>query len=67
MNEPVDEELKLKILGYLGTVDKAKNREVARALNEDKSLVDKAIAALAKEDQIEYLYLGTSYIRLKGK
>ncbi len=67
MNELTSEELKLKIVGYLGTVDKAKNREVARVINEDKNLVDKAIAALAKEDKIEYLYLGTSYIKLKGK
>ena len=67
MNEPTSEELKLKIVSYLGTVDKAKNREVARVINEDKNLVDKAIAALAKEDKIEYLYLGTSYIKLKGK
>jgi hypothetical protein len=67
MNEFDTEELKSKILIYLGTVDKSKNREVARAINEDKSLVDKAIAALANEDKIEYLYLGTSYIKLKGK
>lgn len=67
MSELTTEELKLKIVGYLGTVDKAKNREVARVINEDKNLVDKAIAALAKEDKIEYLYLGTSYIKLKGK
>jgi hypothetical protein len=67
MDELVTEELKSKVLTYLGTVDKSKNREVARALNEDKNLVDKAIAALANEDKIEYLYLGTSYIKLKGK
>ena len=67
MGEPVSEELKQKILSYLGTLDKTKNRDVAKALNEDKTLVDKAIAALANEDKIEYLYLGTSYIKLKGK
>jgi len=67
MAELVSEELKLKVLNYLATVDKTKNREVARAINEDKNLVDKAIAALANEDKIEYLYLGTSYIKLKGK
>ena len=66
MNE-VSEELKQKVLDYLGTVTKAKNREVARALGEEKALVDKAIAALSKEDKIEYLYLGTSYVKLKGK
>lgn len=67
MSEQVTEELKQKILHYLGTVDKAKNRDVARALEEDKGMVDKAIAQLANEAKIEYLYLGTSYIKLKDK
>jgi Mn-dependent DtxR family transcriptional regulator len=65
MTEGVSEELKEKVLKYLGTVSKAKNRDVARAVEIDKSLVDKAIAELAKEDKIEYIYLGTSYIQLK--
>ncbi len=63
----VTEELKQKVLEYLGTVTKAKNREVARALGEDKGVVDKAIAELAKEDKIEYVYLGASFVKLKGK
>jgi hypothetical protein len=63
----VSEELKQKVLNYLETVDKSKNRDVAKAIEEDKSLVDKAIAALGNEGKIEYLYLGTSYIKLKGK
>ncbi len=67
MSEQVTEELKQKILHHLGTVDKTKNRDVARALGEEKSIVDKAIAQLANEGQIEYLYLGTSYIKLKDK
>jgi Mn-dependent DtxR family transcriptional regulator len=65
MTEGVTEELKDKILKYLGTVSKAKNRDVARAIEVDKPLVDKAISELAKEDKIEYIYLGTSYIQLK--
>jgi len=65
MTEGVTEELKGKILAYLGTVSKAKNRDVARALEIDKAIVDKGIAELAKEDKIEYIYLGTSYIQLK--
>jgi predicted HTH transcriptional regulator len=65
MTEGVTEELKDKILKYLGTVSKAKNRDVARALEIDKAIVDKGIAELAKEDKIEYIYLGTSYIQLK--
>jgi Mn-dependent DtxR family transcriptional regulator len=61
------EELKQKVLQYLGSVTKAKNREVARALGEEKSVVDKAISDLAKDDKIEYVYLGASFIKLKGK
>lgn len=66
MVEPSAEELKKRILKYLGTVDKAKNRDVARAIDVEKNLVDKAIADLSKEDKIEYIYLGTSYVKLKG-
>ena len=65
MTEGVTEELKDKILKYLSTVSKAKNRDVARAIEIDKALVDKGIAELAKEDKIEYIYLGTSYVQLK--
>jgi Mn-dependent DtxR family transcriptional regulator len=65
MSEDITEELKDKVLKYLATVSKAKNRDVARAIEVDKPLVDKAIAELAKEDKIQYLYLGTSYIQLK--
>jgi Mn-dependent DtxR family transcriptional regulator len=65
MTEGVTDELKAKILAYLGTVSKAKNRDVARALEIDKAIVDKGIAELAKQDKIEYIYLGTSYIQLK--
>ena len=63
----VTNELKQKITEYLSGVDKAKNRDVARAIAEEKALVDKAIAQLANEGKIEYIYLGTSYIKLKDK
>jgi Mn-dependent DtxR family transcriptional regulator len=63
--EGVTNELKQQVLDYLGTVSKAKNREVARAINVDKALVDKAISELSKEGRIEYLYLGASFIKLK--
>ena len=65
MTDGVSEELKERVLKYLGTVSKAKNRDVARAIEVDKPLVDKAIGELAREDKIEYLYLETSYIKLK--
>jgi len=64
----MSEDLKEGILKYLGTVSQARNREVARAVGVDKSLVDKAISELAKEDKIEYRsYGGITYITLKGK
>jgi len=64
----VDEELKEKILKYLGTVSQARNKEVARAIGMEKGLVDKAIAELAKEGKIEYRsFGGITYIALPGK
>ncbi len=65
MVNEVTSELKQKVVDYLKTVSKAKNREVARAIGEDKGVVDKAIAELSKEGKIEYLYLGASFIKLK--
>ena len=64
----MDEELKEKILKYLGTVSQARNKEVARAIGMEKAMVDKAIAELAKEDKIEYRsFGGITYIAIKGK
>jgi Mn-dependent DtxR family transcriptional regulator len=64
----VDEELKEKILKYLGTVSQARNKEVARAIGMEKALVDKAIGELAKEGKIEYRsFGGITYIALPGK
>lgn len=59
--------LRSRVLAYLESVDKAKNRDIATALSAPKSDVDKVVAELAKEDKIEFLYLGTSYVALKGK
>jgi Mn-dependent DtxR family transcriptional regulator len=62
------EELKESVLKYLATVSQAKNKEVARAVGQEKSLVDKAIAELAKEGKIEYRsFGGITYIALPGK
>ncbi len=63
----MSEELKAKVLAYLDKVDKAKGRDIATAIGQPKPEVDKAIAELSKEDKIEFLYLGTSYVTLKGK
>lgn len=65
MADEVSSELKQKVIDYLKTVTKAKNREVAREVGIDKHLVDKAIAELSKEGIIEYIYLGASFIKLK--
>lgn len=67
MADGATEELKAKVLEYLGTVSKAKNRDVANAIGVPKHDVDKAINELANEDKVEFLYLGTSYVTLKGK
>ncbi len=61
------EELQEKILKYLGTVSQARNKEVARAVETDKGLVDKAITELAKEGKIEYRsFGGITYIAIVG-
>lgn len=65
MAEEISSELKNKVVEYLKTVSKAKNKEVAKAIDVDKHLVDKAIAELSKEGKIEYIYLGASFIKLK--
>ncbi len=68
MSESVADELKQRILKYMGTVSKAKNRDVARAIGVEKRLVDKAMGELAKEDKIEYQsFGGITYVVLKGK
>ncbi len=67
MNELTEEELEQKILKYLSTVDKTKNRNISNALGIEKHAVDKVINKLAKEDRVEFLYLGTSFVKLKGK
>jgi Mn-dependent DtxR family transcriptional regulator len=63
----LSEELRQRILEYLATVSKAKNRDIARAVGEEKRLVDKTIAELSKEGKVEYIYLDTSYVKLKDK
>ena len=63
--DEISNELKNKVVEYLKTVSKAKNKEVAKAIDTDKHLVDKAIAELSKEGKIEYMYLGASFIKLK--
>jgi Mn-dependent DtxR family transcriptional regulator len=59
------EELRAKILEYLQTKDKAKNRDIATAIGAVKKDVDKMVNALANEGVVEFLYLGTSYVTLK--
>jgi len=64
----MSEELRKKILQYLGSVSQARNKEVARAVGIDKGEVDKAIAELAKEGKIEYRsFGGITYVAVPGK
>lgn len=64
MNEYSQEELMAKVLEFLGTKDKAKNKEIATALDVNKKSVDAAVNELAKDGKVEFLYLGTSYVTL---
>ena len=64
----MSEELKEKILKYLATVSQARNREVAKAVGEDKGVVDRLITELAKDGKIEYRsFGGITYVTLGGK
>lgn len=61
------EEMRTQILEFLGTVEKSKNKIIADHIGMPKRKVDKVINELAKEDLLEFLYIGTSYVKLKGK
>lgn len=67
MTELSHEEMRDKVISYLNGVEKAKNREVAEGIGVPKRTVDKVINELAKEDILEFLYIGTSYVKIKGK
>lgn len=67
MDETNDNELREKVLGYLNGVSKAKSRDIADSLGVKKKDIDKVLRDLGNEDILEYLYLGTSYVRIKGK
>lgn len=60
-------EIKQKVVDYLQKVTKAKSRDVAVAIGEKKGDVDNAVKELTAEDIVEYLYITTTYICLKGK
>lgn len=64
---PASLELQEKVLAYLETVEKAKSKDIAKAINEIKSDVDNAVKELALADKVEYLYITTTFVALKGK
>lgn len=64
---PAKPEIKEKVLAYLETVEKAKSKDIAKAISEIKSEVDNAIKELSIEDKVEYLYITTTFVALKGK
>lgn len=65
--EAANPEIKEQVLAYLETVEKAKSRDMATAIGADKKAVDNAVKELAIEDKVEYLYITTTFIALKGK
>lgn len=64
---PADPKVKEEVLAYLDTVQMAKSKEIAKQIGRTKSEVDAAVKELADEDLVEYLYITTSYVALKGK
>jgi hypothetical protein len=64
---PADPVIKQKVLDYLETIEKAKSKEIAKAIGEEKKAVDLAVKELAAEDKVEYLYITTTFVALKGK
>lgn len=62
-----DPVIKEKVLAFLDTVEKAKSKEIAAQIGEKKSDVDLAVKELAMEDKVEYLYITTTFVALKGK
>jgi Mn-dependent DtxR family transcriptional regulator len=64
---PANPETKEKVLAYLETVEKAKSKDIAKAIGIPKGEVDNAVKELAMEDKVEYLYITTTYVALKGK
>ncbi|AJC12060.1 MAG: hypothetical protein SOW20_00565 [Berryella intestinalis] len=64
---PANPEIKEKVLAFLDTVEKAKSKEIAKQIGEPKAAVDLAVKELAFEEKVEYLYITTTYVALKGK
>lgn len=64
---PANPEIKEKVLAFLDTVEKAKSKEIAAQIGEKKSDVDLAVKELAMEEKVEYLYITTTFVALKGK
>lgn len=64
---PANPVIKEKVLAFLETVEKAKSKEIAAKIEEKKSDVDHAVKDLAMEDKVEYLYITTTFVALKGK
>ena len=64
---PADPVIKEKVLAFLDTVEKAKSKEIAAKIGEKKADVDNAVKELALEEKVEYLYITTTFVALKGK
>lgn len=66
MNDMTDEQIEKKIVELLSG-GKMKVKAVSKSIEAEKKKVDEVIVKMAKDDKIEYLYLDTSYVQLKGK
>ena len=64
---PADPQIKEEVLAYLDTIEMAKSKEIAKQIGRPKSAVDLAVKELAAEDKVEYLYITTTFVALKGK
>lgn len=64
---PADPKINEEVLAYLATIEKAKSKEIAKAIGRPKKDVDLAVKELAAEDKVEYLYITTTFVALKGK
>jgi len=56
-------DLKERVVEYLKSVDKVKSKDIAKALGEKKKDVDTVVKELAKAGKVEFLYIGTSYVK----
>ncbi|MBO8127896.1 MAG: hypothetical protein H0Z39_01685 [Peptococcaceae bacterium] len=63
----MSEELKAQIVEYLKKKGKSKTKDIAKGLGVKKKEVDTIVKEMAKAGEVEFLYIGTSYVQLVEK